>query len=157
MGKVGQEIVKGDKKEIINDLRAAYANEWMAHHYFFLASRVVAGLRSPGLAEQFEEHAKDELGHAEKLAERIMELGAEVPATWEEVGKFATVKVTLPKDTRDLNGFLKAFIELERAVIRFYQELADKTHSKDLVTHELAEDLLADEVRDEEEFENLLD
>ena len=157
MGKAAQEIVKGDKNAIISDLKIAYANEWSAHFYFSLAGKLVAGLRSPVLAEHFEEHSNDELGHAKKLADRIIELGGEIPATMGEVERLASVRVTLPKDPRDLSGFLKAFISLERAVIKSYQELADTTHGKDLVTHELAEDLLADEVRDEEEFENLLD
>lgn len=157
MGKVGQDIVKGDKNAIISDLRTAYANEWSAHFYFSLAAKLVAGLRSPEIAEHFEEHSGDELGHAKKLADRIIELGGYIPATMGEIEKLSGLKLAFPENTRDLNGFLKAFITLERAVIKFYQELADKTHGKDLVTHELAEHLLADEVRDEEEFENLLD
>lgn len=52
----------------------------------------------------------------------------------------------------DVNVVIKAL----RAAITTYQKLAQLTRHKDTVTHELAEELLADEVKDEEHTENLI-
>ena len=65
-------------------------------------------------------------------------------------------KVNFPRETSDLKGFIKVFLEAERIAIDSYSELLKKTHQKDIVTHELIEHILEDEVADEEEFENLL-
>jgi bacterioferritin len=44
----------------------------------------------------------------------------------------------------------------ERCAIEKYNRLAKKYHMKDLVTHEIFEDLLTDEVSDEEDWESFL-
>ena len=45
---------------------------------------------------------------------------------------------------------------MEQHAISLYNDLANKTHGKDSVTHELTEDILAEEVAEEEEYENML-
>jgi ferritin-like protein len=47
-------------------------------------------------------------------------------------------------------------LEGERCAIEKYNALAKKYHMKDLVTHEIFEDLLKDEVSDEEDWETFL-
>ncbi|HEY3525353.1 MAG TPA: hypothetical protein VGK47_04085 [Nitrososphaeraceae archaeon] len=47
-------------------------------------------------------------------------------------------------------------LEGERCAIEKYNALAKEYHMKDLVTHEIFEDLLTDEVSDEEDWENFL-
>ncbi|MEK6869186.1 MAG: ferritin-like domain-containing protein [Nanoarchaeota archaeon] len=157
MGQKGKEIVSMDVNNTVQSLTKAYAFEWVVHYYASLASNIVSGLHSATFEKIFAEGAEGELGHANRIAKRLAELGAEPPRTFEEIEKIAGFgKVNFPKDTSDIKGFLKVFIEMERHAIGLYQELATKTHGKDLVTHELAEDLLAEEVAEEEEYENML-
>jgi ferritin-like protein len=61
-----------------------------------------------------------------------------------------------PKDETDLRGMLEDSLEGERAAIRFYKELFDKTRDRDPLTAEIARQALADEVEDESELERLL-
>lgn len=46
-------------------------------------------------------------------------------------------------------------LEAEACAIETYSRLAEKYRSTDLVTHDICEDLLKDEVGDEEEWERL--
>mgnify|MGYP001606457228 CR=1 FL=1 len=157
MGQKGKEIVSMDTVYIIQALTKAYAFEWVVHYYASLASNIVSGLHSATFEKIFAEGAKGELGHANRIAKRLAELGAEPLRSMADIERLAGFgKVNFPVNTSDINGFLKAFIEMERHAIALYQELATKTHGKDLVTHELAEDLLSEEVAEEEEYENML-
>ena len=97
------------------------------------------------------------MASANRIATRLSELGAEPPRSFAEIEKIAGYgKVSFPKNTSDIKGFLKIFIGMEREAIALYDELANKTHGKDMVTHELAEDILTEEVAEEEEYENML-
>ena len=157
MGQKGREIAKLDHKWLINELSKAYSFEWVVHYYASLASDIVAGLRTPVYAEIFKKAAEGEFGHANRIAKRIAELGGEPPETMAEIEKLASFgKVNFPNNRSDIKGFLKVFLKMEQHAIALYENLAQKTHGKDLVTHELAEDLLADEVAEEEEYENML-
>ena len=157
MGQKGKEIAKLEHKWLLNELNKAYAFEWVVHYYASLASNIVAGLRTPVYAEIFKKAAEGEFGHANRLAKRIAELGGEPPETLSEMEKIAGFeKVNFPKERSDIKGFINVFLKMEQHAIALYNDLANKTHGKDLVTHELAEDLLAEEVAEEEEYENML-
>lgn len=157
MGQKGKEIAKLDHKWLINELNKAYAFEWVVHYYASLAANILSGHRTAVYSEIFKKSAEGEYGHAQKIAKRIAELGGEPPATMAEIEKLAGFgKVDFPKKRSDTAGFLKVFLKMEQHAITLYNDLANKTHGKDLVTHELAEDLLAEEVAEEEEYENML-
>ena len=157
MGQKGREIAKLDHKWLIKELSKAYAFEWVVHYYASLASNLVSGLRTPVYAEIFKKAAEGELGHANKIAKRISELGGEPPETLSEMEKLAEFgKVNFPKNRSDIKEFIKVFMKMEQHAIELYNDLSNKTHGKDIVTHELAEDLLTEEVAEEEEYENML-
>lgn len=157
MGEKGRKIITIDIDYLIKGLTKAYAFEWVVHYYASLASNIVSGINASTYEEIFSKAAEGELGHANRIAERLAELGAEPPKNLADMEKIAGFgKVNFPKSTSDIKGFLKVFIEMERYAIDQYQELATKTHGKDLVTHELAEDILTEEIAEEEEYENML-
>ena len=157
MGQKGREIAKLEHKWLIDELNKAYSFEWVVHYYASLASNIVSGLRTRVYAEIFKKAAEGEFGHANRLAKRIAELGGEPPETLSEMEKLAGFgKVNFPKNRSDVKGYVEVFLKMEQHAIALYDDLASKTHNKDLVTHELAEDLLAEEVAEEEEYENML-
>lgn len=157
MGKKGREIVDLDVSGLIEDLTRAYADEWLAHYNYMLAAKLAAGINSPVVHDMLKKRSLDELEHANRIAERIIELGGEPLRTLEQIPAKANCPAfAMPKDPRNLEGILRAVLEAERCAIETYKALYEKTRLKDPVTHELAEDLLADEVADEEETENLL-
>jgi len=75
MGTKGREIASLDLKELIKLLNKAYADEWLAYYQYWIGARVAVGRMRGVVAGELEEHAKEELEHAEKLAKRIIQLG----------------------------------------------------------------------------------
>ena len=154
MGRKGREILEIDAKEVIDDLNSAYADEWLAHFQYFLFAQVIEGIDADTLKTELEKQSLDELNHAKKLGDRIIQLGA-MPTS--KVMETSTCGFTPPpQDRSDLRRIVELVIEGERCAIEKYNRLAKKYHMKDLVTHEIFEDLLTDEVSDEEDWESFL-
>lgn len=161
LGKKARETVAAEGKvdELIQDLNAAYADEWIAVYYYTVASQLVEGRTAPLVANALKELAKDELEHVQELGERILELGGTPVSQLAALQKQANCpKVALPKDERDLDGFINGVIEAERCAIGVYSKLLKKLGGafKDPVTFNLVRHILAEEEAHEEEFENLL-
>ena len=157
MGEKGREIAKLDHKLLLLELNRAYAFEWVVHYYASFAANIVSGLRTPVYSEIFKKAAQGELDHANRIAKRIAELGGEPLQELSEMEKMAGFgKVNFPKNRSDIKGFIHVFLKMEQHAISLYNDLSTKTHGKDLVTHELAEDILSEEVAEEEEYENML-
>ncbi len=157
MGEKGRAIVEVNVDELIQQLRKAYLDELLAFYSYWITAQVAEGFHGEELTEHFKEEAMDELGHAEKLARRIIELGGDPvvhPREW-EAG--ANGPWTAPRrDWSDADGMVEDQIRAERAAIEAYNRLAKMTFGKDPVTYALATSLLADEVRHEEFLENLV-
>jgi bacterioferritin len=157
MGDTGRAIVGMDVPALVAELRKAYLDELLAFYSYWITALVAEGFHGEELAEHFSEEAKDELGHAEKLAQRILQLGGDPvvhPREW-EAGAHAPW--TAPRENRsDADGMVADQLKAERQAIEAYNHLAQMTLGKDPVTYALVTDLLADEVRHEEFLENLL-
>lgn len=157
MGTAGKAIVELNVEDLLQELRKAYLDELLAFYSYWVTARVAEGFHGEELAEHFEDEAKDELGHAGKLVDRIIQLGGEPvvhPKDW-EAGAHAPW--TAPREDRsDADGMVRDQIKAERDAITAYNRLAKMTFGKDPVTYALATALLADEVRHEEFLENLL-
>ena len=100
--------------------------------------------------------SNDELGHTEKIANRIIQLGG-TPIM--DPGKLLQISgcgyKQPPSDPNNLKQVIQDVLESEACAIETYNRLAEKYRTTDLVTHEMFEDLLQDEVGDEEEWEKL--
>jgi len=75
LGKKSREIIKAKIDDVISDLTKAYADEWLAHYQYWLTARWIRSLDADTLRDILIEQSKDELGHAEKIANRIIQLG----------------------------------------------------------------------------------
>lgn len=154
MGSKSREIVKANIEELLNDLTAAYSDEWLAHYQYWLMSMRVRGIDADALRSVLEEQSQDELGHARKIADRILQLGGELvmnPSALAE--KAGCGYMEPPVDRADIEGVIENVLSAEACAIETYSRLAEKYRNSDIVTHELFEDLLKDEVEDEETWE----
>ena len=154
MGQKGREIVDIDVKEVINDLNSAFADEWLSHFQYFLYAQVIEGINADILKKELEQQSMDEMNHAKILANRIIQLGG-IPTT--KLTETSTCGFSPPPENRaDLRRIVELVLEGERCAIEKYNNLTKKYHMKDLVTHDIFEDLLTDEVSDEEDWEDFL-
>ena len=156
MGRKSREIIRAKADEVIGDLTKAYADEWLAHYQYWLAARWIRGLDADTIRDILIEQSNDELGHAEKIAKRIIQLGG-TPTM--DPGKLLQISgcgyKQPPSDPTDLKQVIQDVLDAEACAIETYSKLAEKYRMTDLVTHEIFEELLEDEVGDEEEWENL--
>lgn len=159
MGKRAREIAGADVDKLIERLRKAYADEWLAYFYYTLGAKVAQGMEAKPVAEELEQTAAEELEHMGELADRILYLGGEPVRRWKEIEEIANCPyVKLPDDPKDLKGLIKAIVEAERCAIDVYHRMLQDlgTIRKDPSTYHLIRHILDEELEHEDTFENML-
>ncbi len=156
MGTKGKEIVGVDVCQLVEALNKALADEWLAYYQYWIGAKVAKGPMRGAVAGELEEHAKEELGHAEKLVERIIQLGGVPILNPQDWFKMTNCGYEVPEDP-NVKRLLEQNIKGEQCAITAYQTLAETVKDKDFVTFELIVDILADEVEHEEDLQNLLE
>ncbi len=158
MGKQARAIVEVNLKELVKDLNKAYCDEWLAYYLYWYMAQIVSGRNYKGVSEALMKLAKDELEHAEEIADLIMKLGGLPTGNPSELEKNANAPYLLPpKNTADINRIIRTVTEAEAGEIEVYNKLAKKTLGKDNVTYQLVTHILSEEVDHEEMFENLME
>ena len=156
MGTKGREIVGVDVEELVKMLNKALADEWLAYYQYWVGARIAAGRMRGLVAEELEEHATEELEHADLLVERISQLGGTPlthPSQWLENTNCAYEEPTNPS-TLEL---LKQNIRGEQCAISVYQKIYEFVAGKDPITERLVVKILEDEVEHEEDLEAILE
>lgn len=153
----GNSIIKGiEIDEVISILNRAYADEWLAYYQYFIEAKVIKGIMKDAAIAELDQHAADELRHANMVADRILQLGGTPllnPKEWftytncgyEEPGQFDVVSI------------LEDSIKGEQCAISTYSGIAEMVKDKDIVTYDIVSQILADEVEHEEDLQALHD
>jgi bacterioferritin len=156
LGRKSKEIVRAKIEDVITDLNKAYADEWLAHYQYWLTALWIRGMDADTLRDTLTQQSADELMHAEKLGNRIIQLGG-TPVM--NPNKLLDVSgcgyKEPPTDAANLKQVIEIVLEAEACAIETYSKLSEKYRTTDVVTHEIFEELLEDEVEDEEQWEKL--
>lgn len=155
MGKKGIEILKIDVKQLINQLNQALSEEWLAYYQYWIGARVIEGPMRSEVEPELLIHADQELNHAVLVVDRIIQLGGTpvlTPANWM---KLSNCKYETPDDAY-IEAILNQNLTGERCAIERYKSLADFTNGKDHVTHQIATQILNEELEHEQEIEDWL-
>ncbi|MEM2024527.1 MAG: ferritin-like domain-containing protein [Candidatus Caldarchaeum sp.] len=156
MGKTGKEIVKANVDEAISDLLKAYADEWLAHYQYWVAAMWLKGVDADTFRPILLEMSQHELKHAEKLARRIIQLGGKPVLDFSKLlSTSGCGYIPPPEDPTDYLKLIKDVLKAEACAIKFYSQMVEKYRTTDVVTHEVFEELLEDEVEDEQTWEDL--
>ena len=75
MGNKAIEIADLDVTKLIQMLNEALAEEWLAYYQYWGGARVMEGPMRSEVEPELLLHATEELGHAELVANRILQLG----------------------------------------------------------------------------------
>ena len=156
MGRKSKEIVRAKIEDVIADLNKAYADEWLAHYQYWLTALWIRGMDADTLRDTLTQQSADELMHAERLGNRIIQLGGTPvmnPNRLLEVSGCGYKEP--PTDAANLKQVIEIVLEAEACAIETYSKLSEKYRTTDVVTHEIFEELLEDEVEDEEQWEKL--
>ena len=72
MGETAQHISKVNRGELLNILNVAFSEEWLAYYQYWIGAQVAKGPMRKIIAEEFIEHANEELKHAQWLSDHII-------------------------------------------------------------------------------------
>jgi len=112
------------------------------------------GMRSPAIADEFMVHAQEEAGHADRLAERIVQLGGDPDFSPDTLSGRSHASYDA---SQDLQAMVRANLVAERVAIEGYRQMIQLIGDKDPTTRRLLEDILADEEEHADEMKDLLE
>jgi bacterioferritin len=118
-------------------------------HYF-----TAKGLASPKIAQEFLVHAGEEAAHADRIAERITQLGGEPDFSPQTLLARSHADYD---ESKDLKAMIRANLVAERVAIESYRQMIRLIADKDSTTRRLLEDILADEEEHADELSDWLD
>lgn len=153
MGEYAQKIVKTDKKELLQILKCAYAEEWLAYYQYWIGAKVAEGLERPKIEAEFKEHALEELKHADWLADRIIQLGDTPVLNPMDFEKYAECKYEKP-EIPDTKTLVAQNLAAERCAVARYQEICEMCQDKDYETFRISRKILKEELEHEQEMED---
>ncbi|CFW50408.1 bacterioferritin [Bordetella pertussis] len=105
------------------------------------------------VAAEFAEHAAEEQGHADRLAERIVQLGGEPDLSPVGLLERSHAEYVEGKDLKDM---IKENLIAERIAIDSYRQMVDYVGEADPTTRRLLEDILAMEEEHADDLSDLL-
>ncbi|MFH9869295.1 bacterioferritin [Streptomyces lydicus] len=157
-----QEIDKGpvtdaygaDLARVLQVLNEALATEIVCtlrykRHYY-----TASGLYSEPVAAEFLEHATQEQEHADKVAQRIVQLGGKPDFNPDTLTQRAHATYDA---SADLIEMIKEDLVAERVAIAAYTEIAQWLGDGDPTTRRIFEDLLAQEEEHADDLRGLLE
>ena len=156
MGSKAREIIGMDVDVLLDLLRRAYCDEWLAYYQYWLGAKLVKGPMKDAVGAELLQHANEELLHADMVAMRIIQLGGTPVTKPEEWYKFTNCGYEAPDDPF-VKTLLVQNIKGEQCAIGVYKQLLDITKDKDPVTYNMVLQILLQEVEHEEDLQALLE
>ncbi len=142
-----------DRENILRLLNESLATEWVCalrykRHYY-----MASGIKASVAAEEFLEHATQELEHADKLAERIVQLGGEPDLNPDNLSKSSHAQYVAGKNLKEM---VLEDLVAERIAIDSYREIIQYIGESDPTTRRIFEDILAQEEEHADDMADLL-
>lgn len=143
----------GDRATILKLLNDSLATEIVCvlryrRHYF-----MAKGIHSKGIAEEFLAHSNEELGHADLIAERIVQLGGAPDFSPDSLASRSHAEYIAADSLVDM---IKEDLIAERIAIDSYRETIQYLGDQDSTTRRMLEGILAVEEQHADELADLL-
>lgn len=141
-----------DAEQVRQVLDRAIASEMVAFLSYTAQALAARGIRAQTVAREFEEHAQQELGHAQTLLTRLDELGGTPRLDPASIGKLS---IHAYEGGGKLDAMLRYQLEAERRAVEFYRDAIQWLGDKDPTTRRVFEDILAVEERHANDLQGL--
>ena len=141
------------RDDIIRLLNDSLATElvcvlrYKRHHF------TATGLESPAIAAEFLVHANEEQAHADKICQRIVQLGGEPDLSPDTLTQRSHAAYN---DSLDLRAMIRSNLVAERVAIEAYTQMIDLIGDKDHTTRRLIEQILEQEQEHADELSDWL-
>jgi bacterioferritin len=141
------------RDDVVKLLNDALATELVCvlrykRHYF-----TANGVESPAIADEFLVHANEESAHADRIAERIVQLGGEPDFA---PGHLLDRSHAAYDESTDLQAMVRANLIAERIAVESYRQMIALIGDKDPTTRRMLEDILSDEEEHADELKDWL-
>lgn len=142
-----------DRKVVLQHLNAALATELVCvlryrRHYF-----MARGIHAKGIADEFLAHSNEEQGHADELAERIVQLGGEPDFSPDSLSARSHAEYVAGASLVEM---IKEDLVAERIAIDSYREMIQYLGNQDPTTSHMLRGILAVEEQHADELADLL-
>lgn len=153
MGKQGRDVIGVNADELVSMLNEALAEEWLAYYQYWIGARLMEGPMRSEIEPELLIHADQELAHATLVVGRIIQLGGTPVLTPEKWMSLSSCAYEVPEDPY-VGAILNQNLNGERCAIRRYQSVAKFTEGKDFTTHQMAINILNEELEHEQDIED---
>lgn len=141
------------RDDIVKLLNDALATELVCvlrykRHYF-----TAAGVNSPAIADEFLVHANEESAHADRIAERIVQLGGDPDFQPRTLLDRSHADYD---ESKELQAMVRSNLIAERVAVESYRQMIVLIGDKDPTTRRMLEDILADEEEHADELKDWL-
>src|SRR5947209_17400340 len=125
---------KADRNKVVELLNGALATEIVCvlrykRHYF-----MASGIHAQAVAAEFLQHANEEQGHADQIAERIVQLGGEPNFSPDSLASRSHAEYV---PGRDLADMIREDLVAERIAIDSYREMIKYLGQQDPTTRRM--------------------
>jgi bacterioferritin len=143
-----------DVERVIAVLNQVVATEMVCYLRYTQNAIVAQGIDREQVAAMFREHATEELGHFQRVSDRINQLGGSPDLDPGTLVERSHTDYTTPANT-DLQGMIKENLVAERIVIGTYAEIIRWLGDADPTTRRLIEEILKEEEDHADELTDL--
>ncbi|MFL9923233.1 ferritin-like domain-containing protein [Herbaspirillum lusitanum] len=145
---------RGDRQEIVAMLNDALATEMVCvlrykRHYY-----TASGLENEPIKAEFLQHAQEEQDHADRIAERIVQLNGEPDFNPRILADRSHADYD---DSSEIKEMIKANLIAERIAIEAYRQMIERIGDKDPTTRHLLVQILAQEEEHADDMRDLLE
>lgn len=144
---------KADRDSVLDMLNQALSTEIVCVLRYRRHSFMARGIDSEPVAQEFMQHSNEELLHADKIAERIIQLGGEPDFNPDRISKRSHSEYV---ESNDLKTMIDENLVAERIAIESYRKMIEFVSTDDPTTRRLLEDILAVEEEHAEDLSTLL-
>jgi bacterioferritin len=143
--------------KVIEVLNKVVASEMVCYLRYTQNAIVAQGINREQVSAMFVDHATEELGHFQRVCDRINQLGGSPdlnPATMKER---AITDYVEPTDETDLQGMIRENLVGERIVIEVYTEIIRWLGDSDITSRRMMESILKEEEDHADELNDLFE
>jgi len=144
---------QADRKLVVEMLNGALATELVCvlrykRHYY-----TATGLQNGPIKAEFLQHAEEEQGHADQLAERIVQLNGHPDFNPSSLSERSHAEYD---DSRDIQSMIKANLIAERVAIESYRLMIEALGEDDPTTRQMLVGIMAVEEQHADDMRDLL-